>query len=134
MYGVDIINLAIQMLIEGAESISKIALKLKVTRKTIGIWKNEFQQQIQRRVGLTLDAYRKYRQQKERKTKSKTFSEQIVNFVINNAGCSLNDIWLAVDKNLSKSAICRVIKANGLSHRRISNRVVSPQARKMLNK
>ncbi len=134
MYGVDIINLAIQMLIEGADSISKIAVKLQVARQTIGIWKTDFQEQIQRGVGLTLDAYRKYRQQKERKTKSKTFREKIVNFVRNNIGCSLDDIWLAVDKNLSKSAICRVLQVNGLSHRRISNRVVSPQARKMLNK
>ena len=47
------------------------------------------------------------------------YASAVVDYVTNNLGCSIYDIYLnAVNKEISLSTISRIAKANGISHKK----------------
>jgi len=53
------------------------------------------------------------------------YTQQIVDYVVNNNGCSLYDIKENITKDdLSLSTICRVLKENDISRKKIYTKVV----------
>ena len=124
MYCVDMINLFIYKLKNTEETISNIAKQLNISRQTLTKWKNTFYENIQSGKRLSSQDYSKYKQSVERKTKSKIYKNNIIEYVTNNRGCSLKDISKSINCEISNSSICRIIKKNNLTHRRISNRII----------
>jgi transposase len=120
-YNIEIKNLVITYLIEKMKktTISKI---LKLSISTVNNWSNKYEDNIANKKFLT-------------KTKSNTshhglnkmhkFIDTIKTYVSTNKGCNLNDIVInATDNKLSKSTVCRILKENNISRKRIQNRIV----------
>ena len=55
---------------------------------------------------------------------AKQYKSKIIEYVKKNAGCSLKDISQSISNTLSYSSICKLLKSNGISHKRISTRIV----------
>ena len=51
-----------------------------------------------------------------------------------NLGCSLEDIKKSINNELSPSTICKILKQNKITHKRISNRVVCDSLENIDNK
>jgi transposase len=57
--------------------------------------------------------------------KKNKYIESIINYVDSNEGCSLNDIKInATQNNLSNASICRILKENNITRKKIQNRIV----------
>ena len=64
--------------------------------------------------------------------KKKEYESAIIEYVNNNEGCTLNDIIKNVTNTLSKSSICRLLKENNISRKRIRNRIVCKDINKIM--
>lgn len=116
-YSDDLINLVLYNINEG-KSIAETSLIFKITKQTIYRWMNLYMDQI---------ILNKFVKPERRRTNRKfdIYGNTIVNYVTNNKGCSIYDIYLnAVNKQISLSTISRIAKANGICHKRINNKTI----------
>ena len=126
-YTVDIINLFLLNVWNNIKSV-EIAENLNVTRQTIRRWKIIYRDNIDSKEPLS-------KIKKEPKfSKSKAYIEKIVNFVKSTVGCSLEDIRKSINNELSPSTICKILKQNKITHKRISNRVICDTLENIDNK
>ena len=60
------------------------------------------------------------------------YADKIVNYVKQNIGCSIHDIYLyGCGKEISLSTISRIAKSNGIVHKRISNKIICKDVEKI---
>jgi hypothetical protein len=52
------------------------------------------------------------------------YKDIIIEYVNNNEGCILNDIYEYINKDLSKPSICRILKNNNISRKKCNIRIV----------
>jgi len=58
-------------------------------------------------------------------SKIHNYDKIIVNYVDNNVGCSLNDIHLHLNKEISITSISRILKKNKIKRKKINTRIVA---------
>lgn len=120
MYNLEIIDLFIYHYSLGNKTISQISNILTVSKRTLYRWKLKY-----------------FEINKKKKDKNEIFKERIhgskkihkyymkiENFVKKNKGCTLNDIKEHLNNKLSNSSICRVLKFQGITRKRIKNNMV----------
>jgi len=115
------LGVAIHSLIN-KNKIIDISNKINVSINTIRKWKILYKNFIYTQSYLT----QKLNNNKIHKSnKISYYFDTIKNYVKNNNGCSLEQIKVnAINNELSNSSICRVLKINNMSRKRIQNHVV----------
>ena len=121
-YSLDIINLTISYLVTNTK-INKISEILKITRQTINIWSKKYQQNILKNIPVTIQQINKNKI-KHKNNKINNYLNEINIFVNQNNGCSLNDIYLYINKNISKSSIINILKKLNITNKKINNHIV----------
>ena len=105
-YSDDIINLVLRSVKEGY-SVSEASKMFKISIKTVRRW-----------INLYMDINSNYLVTPTRKRSNRKFDEyadRIVDYVKQNIGCSIYDIYLyGSGKEISLSTISRIAKANGI--------------------
>jgi hypothetical protein len=51
--------------------------------------------------------------------------DKIITFVNENKGCSLNDLYNYINQTISISSISKLLKENGITHKKIGRRIIS---------
>ena len=116
-YSDDIINLVLNAVIEKT-CISEIAKMYKLSTRTVHRWINLYMDKSNRNYIITPPRKRSNR-------KIDKYANIVVNYVKENIGCSIYDIYLyGCRKEISLSTISRIAKENGIVHKRISNKIV----------
>jgi transposase len=63
--------------------------------------------------------------------KSHMYTTDIINYVNNNEGCTLQNIREAINNNLSNASICRMLNKNNITRKKIQNRIVCKDVNKI---
>lgn len=121
-YSLDIINLTISHLVTNTK-INKISEILKITRQTINIWSKKYQENILNNIPVTIQQIKKYKI-KHKNNKIDNYLSEVKLFVDQNNGCSLNDIYLHINKKISKSSIINIHKKLNITNKKINNHIV----------
>jgi hypothetical protein len=129
-YSLDIINLAIQYLINKENKIN-IASCLNLTRQTVYEWSKKFNYNIINNIPVTQEQIKNNKNHKNNKINK--YIDNINLFINNNIGCSLNDIYTHINKEISKSSICNILKKLNISHKKINNNIVCKDIDKIIN-
>lgn len=123
-YSDDLINRVLHNVKEG-RTVVEVSLIFKITKQTIYRWMKLYMNQI-----ILNQFVSPVRQRTNRKCD--IYVNSIVEYVRNNKGCSIYDIYLhAVNRQISLSTISRIAKANGISHKRINNKVIGKDIAKI---
>ena len=124
-YSIDIINLSIYHYNLGLKKI-QICKSLNITNKTFYIWYNKYNYYYINNIQLTCTDYNEIKnQQAHKSTKKSKYSSLIVDYINNNTGCSLYDINKDITQNnISLSTICRILKENRITRKKINTRIV----------
>jgi transposase len=106
-YSDDIINLALNSVKEGI-SVPQVVKIYKLSTKTVYRWINLYMDNVNANYLVTPIRKRSNR-------KFDKYADKIVNYVKQNIGCSIYDIYLyGCGKEISLSTISRIAKANGI--------------------
>jgi transposase len=119
-YSIDIINLCIYNY-NNKINISKIASKLNISRQTIYNWLIRYEYYFNNNIYLSKIINKN---NIHGLSKIHLYQNIIINFIENNQGCNLNDIYKNCNMNISKSSICRLLKNNNYSYKKINNRSI----------
>ena len=125
VYSVDIINLCI-FNYNNNNNKTKTSKMLNISNGIFNNWFNKFNYYFINNNQLTINNYNAIKKQNINKlTKQHKFKEDIIEYVNNNNGCTLNNINKDITKdNISLSAICRILKNNNISRKRFNVRIV----------
>ena len=117
-YSLDIVRLFIRKRINNL-SVMAISKYLDIFYSTGRYWNIKYDYFIKNKINITIDDKLSY-------TKSKTvlYESKIIDYVNNNNYCILNNIKDHIDNALSRSSICRVLKKNKITHKRINKHVI----------
>ena len=127
-YSIDIINLVISKLIN-KQKITKISETLNLSVTTINKWEILYQENI---INKTFLINYKSAINIHGLNKKNKYIDSIKNYVNNNQGTTLDKLVKEVTNNvLSKSSVCRILKENNISHKRIQNRIVCKDINKI---
>ena len=121
-YNLDIINLFINQYINDI-GLNVISKNLNISLQTLYRWEYLYSNNIlnQKLVNKeTIDKNKKL----HGLNKKNNYILKIIDFVYKNEGCLLNDIYEFLNKEISKSTICRILKENGITRKRCNIRVV----------
>ena len=114
-YSIDIINLVISKLIN-KQKITKISETLNLSVTTINKWKYLYKDCIKNNTYITKNISTNI----HGLNKKNKYIDSIKNYVDNNQGTTLDKLVKEVTNNdLSKSSVCRILKENNISHKRI---------------
>ena len=119
-YSIDIINLCIYNY-NNKINISEIASKLNISRQTIYNWLIRYEYYFNNNIYLSKIINKN---NIHGLSKIHLYQNIIINFIENNQGCNLNDIYKNSNINISKSSICRLLKNNNYSYKKINNRSI----------
>ena len=123
-YSDDIINLVIKHTIDG-KSKKYISKSLDISINTINRWIVKYNYNLTNKIRVTPETIADHKKNNQHKSIKRTqFKQQIIDYVSQNAGCSLDDIYNAVNKLLSKSTICRYLKELDLTSKHINTYIV----------
>lgn len=126
-YSVDIINLVISKLIN-KQKITKISETVNISITTINKWKYLYRDNIQNKIYITKNISTNI----HGLNKKNKYIDTIKIYVNNNEGCSLEKIVKEATKNnLSNASVCRILKENNISRKRIQNRIVCKDVTKI---
>lgn len=128
-YTLDIVNLAITYLIQNISKV-KIANMLKITRQTLYIWSIKYKMNIINKTHVTQNQLTENKIHKN--TKINNYFDDIKLYVQNNEGCNLNDIYLHINKGISKSSICNALKKLDITRKKINNHIVCKDIDKII--
>ena len=128
-YSIDIINLCIYNY-NNKINISEIASKLNISRQTIYNWLIRYEYYFNNNIYLSKIINKN---NIHGLSKIHLYQDIIINFIENNLGCNLNDIYKNCNINISKSSICRLLKNNNYSYKKINNRII-PYNKQILDK
>ena len=131
-YSLDIINLSIRNYNLPLKK-SKICNLLNIRIGTLNNWLNKYNYYYTNNIQLTSNNYNDIKKQYEHKSTKKTkYINSIIDYVNKNNGCSLIDINKNVTKNnISLSTICRILKDNKISRKKLNIRVVCKDINKI---
>jgi transposase len=116
-YSNHLVNLVLHNIKDG-KSIVQVSQIYNVAKQTIYRWIKMYMDQVIMNQMVTRQTCRSNR-------KLDKYASAVVDYVTNNLGCSIYDIYLnAVNKEISLSTISRIAKANGISHKKINNKTV----------
>ena len=127
-YSIDIINLAITKF-NILFNLSKVAKLIEVSLRTIYNWYYKYNSFFQNNIHITNEYLKNISVRKTNKINN--YKDAINNYVNNNEGCSLNDLYEHINKDISKPSICKILKLNGISRKRIINRIVCKDINKI---
>lgn len=119
-YSLEIINMFITFYAIDKLNISKISDKLNISRMTLYNWISKYDYFIKNKEAITEEIFNRIN---KKSYKLIHYENKIVDFVNKNEGCSLKDIDEHIDNELSFSSICRILKINGITKKRISNKI-----------
>lgn len=128
-YALDIVNLAIAYLSQQIRKV-KIAELLKVSRQTIHDWSIKYNMNIINNEPIINNQLTENKIHKN--TKINNYFNDIKSFVQNNEGCVLNDIYLHINKGISKSSICNALKKLSITRKKINNHIVCKDIDKII--
>ena len=99
---------------------------LNISNGTFNNWFIKFNYYFINNTQLTINDYNTIKKQNIHKlTKQHKFKDNIIDYVNNNNGCTLNNINKDITKdNISLSTICRILKNNNISKKRFNTRIV----------
>ena len=137
MYSFEIINLCIKHYNENI-NLHKIAYILNISITTIYKWISKYNYYFINNIFLTFNIFKSIKDLHIHKfNKRYQFSSKIVDYVKENNGCTLNDITKNITNNKlraqralrgltgpSLSTICRIIKDNNNTRKKIYNKIV----------
>ena len=118
-YSLDVINLAITHLITKKPK-KEIASILKITRPTLNLWITKYSDNILNMEQVT----QKSSNMLHKNNKINKYLKPVKLYVDANIGCSLNDIHEHINKDISKSSICNILKQLNITRKRINNHIV----------
>ena len=113
-YSLDVINLAIAHL-HTNKSKKEISSILKITRPTLNSWITKYSNNILNMEKVTQKSSSMF----HKNNKINKYLESVRLFVNDNIGCSLNDIHEHINKEISKSSICNILKQLNITHKKI---------------
>ena len=126
-YSIDIINLVISKLIN-KQKIIKISEAVNISITTINKWKYLYKDNIQNKTYIKSNISTNI----HGLNKKNKYIDTIKNYINNNEGSSLDKIVKEVTNNeLSKSTVCRLLKENNISRKRIQSRIVCKDINKI---
>ena len=124
MFSYDIVKLFV-MHYKNKESIIKISKMLNISRKQLYKWKITYKEFLRNNNReFTKKDYENLRECRLR-NKLKRYYERIINYVNENSGCSLIDIHKSIDKEISISSLCRILKELKIVRRRKKMRITN---------
>ena len=82
-----------------------------IDKNTLYDWRNKYKTYFDNNIYLTKEALKKHKKI-HKSSKKHIYEKTIIDYVNNNNGCSLDDIHTCIDKKISKSTICNILKAN----------------------
>ena len=127
-YSIDIINLFINKYINNS-NLKDISKSLNISLQTLKRWFYKYSNNIvNKKAVLNKDLYEN--KKIHGSNKKEIYKNNILSFVYKNEGCTLDDIYNYINKVISKSSICRILKENNITRKRCNNRVVC----KIINK
>ena len=125
-YSDDIINLALNSIREEI-GVPQVAKMYKLSTKTVYRWINLYMDNVNININYLVTPTRK-----RSNRKFDRYAERVVDFVKQNIGCSIYDIYLyGCGKEISLSTISRIAKANGIVHKRLSNKIICKDMEKI---
>jgi transposase len=130
-YSLDIINLAITYLVTNTQ-LKKISEILKITRQTINIWSKKYKQNIKNNIPVTQQQINENKKI-HKNNKINIFLNDVNIFIEQNNGCSLNDIYLHINKKISKASIINIVKKLNITHKKINNHIVCKEISTIMN-
>jgi len=116
MYSLEIINLAISKFFDG-DKITSISRSLKITYNTINKWFILFKDNIDKKSFITTNDYNQ-KFKKNRNSKSLKHEFDIKEYVKNNEGCSLKDIAIHINKELSMASLSKLLKKLNITRKK----------------
>ena len=119
-YSIDIINLFINKFINN-DNLNNISKSLNVSSITIKRWIYKYSNNIVNKIPVKDLCKNKIIHGSNKKQKYKDIT---LLFVYKNEGCSLDDIYNHLNKSISKSSICRLLKENNITRKRCNTRVI----------
>ena len=123
-YSDDVINLALSSVREGM-SVPQVAKMYKLSTKIVYRWINLYMNSRNSNYVVTPPSKRSNR-------KIDKYADRVVNYVKQNIACSIYDIYLyGCRKEISLSTISRIAKANGIVHKRLSNKIICKDMEKI---
>ena len=128
-YSTDIINLFINQYLNNV-SLNNISNNLNISLQTLKRWIILYSNNIVNKIPLKNNNLERNKKLHGSNKKHK-YNLEIVNYVYKNEGCLLNDIYEVINKEISKSTICRILKENNISRKRCNIRVVCKDINKI---
>jgi len=128
-YSIDIINLFINKYINNS-NLKDISKSLNISLQTLKRWFYKYSNNIvNKKAVLNKDLYEN--KKIHGSNKKELYKNNILSFVYKNEGCTLDDIYNYINKVISKSSICRILKENNITRKRCNNRVVCKDINKI---
>ncbi len=127
-YSSEIKNLFLYKYLKG-ESVETISQSLNIHYQTIYTWINKYSENIEKQINITNE---KEKNVPIRKTNKRyLYKDIIVNYVNSNNGCSLDDIYMHIKMQISKTSIITLLKENKITHKRFKVHVVGKDPEKI---
>jgi len=126
-YSIDIINLFINKYINNCK-LSEISSNLQISRQTLQRWVCIYKNNIENKSLLKDKDFIK---SKRSTNKKEHYKKNIIDYVNKNEGCSLDDIYNHINKEISKSSLCRILKDSNISRKRCNIRVICKDINKI---
>ena len=122
-YQTDIINLVIKHVSDN-KTYKEISLILNISRQSINRWRKKYFSNFENKTPVTNDLMKSLNSL-HKNNKVNTYKNNIISYVNSNEGCSLKEIKEhATNNTISNSTICKLLKKENISHKRINNRII----------
>ena len=128
-YNIDVINLFINKFIN-KYSLNDISEHLNVSLQTLKRWIFKYSSNILNKTLIKETDFLKNKKIHGSNKKDK-YKNIIISYVYKNEGCSLDNIYKHINKEISKSSICRILKENNITRKRCNIRVVCKDLNKI---
>jgi len=128
-YSIDIINLFINKVINN-NSLNDISINLNISLQTLKRWILLYSSNIINKKLIKKSDILKNKKIHGSNKKDK-YKNIIISYVYKNEGCLLDDIYKHINKEISKSSICRILKENNITRKRCNIRVVCKDINKI---
>ena len=115
-YNIDIINLFINKFIN-KYSLNDISEHLNVSLQTLKRWILKYSSNILNKTLIKETDFLKNKKIHGSNKKDK-YKNIIISYVYKNEGCSLDNIYKHINKEISKSSLCRILKENNITRKR----------------
>jgi transposase len=126
-YNIDIINLFINEYINNVR-VSIISRNLKISIPTLKRWLFLYKNNIECKMPVKKENIIK---NIHKSSKKHIFKNTVIDYVTNNQGCCLDDIYKNINKKISKPSLCRILKESNISRKRCNIRIVCKDINKI---